>query len=93
MDIKSFTQRSKFILYYSLKPAWDTGDSTSKLNKLITNRILGGANNKTITTSFFFFHQVEEDVEKEENASVAGGIANWYNHSGNQSGGSSENWK
>ena len=24
---------------------------------------------------------------------IAGGIARWYNHSGNQSGGSSENWK
>jgi hypothetical protein len=34
-----------------------------------------------------------EDVEKEEHSSIAGGIANWYNHSGNQSGGSSENWK
>jgi hypothetical protein len=34
-----------------------------------------------------------KDVEKEEHSSIAGGIANWYNHSGNQSGGSSENWK
>jgi hypothetical protein len=32
-----------------------------------------------------------EDVEKEEHSSIAGGIANWYNHFGNQSGGSSEN--
>jgi hypothetical protein len=36
---------------------------------------------------------VGEDVEKEEHSSIAGGIANWYNHSGNQPGGSSENWK
>jgi hypothetical protein len=36
---------------------------------------------------------VGEDVEKEEHSSIAGGISNWYNHSGNQSGGSSENWK
>jgi hypothetical protein len=36
---------------------------------------------------------VAEDVEKEEHSSIAGGIENWYNHSGNQSGGSSENWK
>jgi hypothetical protein len=36
---------------------------------------------------------VGEDVEKEEHSSIAGGIANWYNHSGNQSGDSSENWK
>jgi hypothetical protein len=33
-----------------------------------------------------------EDVEKEEHSSIAGGIAGLYNHSGNQSGGSSENW-
>ena len=33
-----------------------------------------------------------EDVEKEEHSSIVGGIANYYNHSGNQSGGSSENW-
>jgi hypothetical protein len=34
---------------------------------------------------------VGKDVEKEEHSSIAGGIANWYNHSRNQSGGSSEN--
>jgi len=33
-----------------------------------------------------------EDVEKEEHSSIVGGIADWYNYSGNQSGGSSENW-
>jgi hypothetical protein len=33
---------------------------------------------------------VGEDVKKEENSSIAGGIANWYNHSGKQSGVSSE---
>jgi hypothetical protein len=31
-----------------------------------------------------------EDVEKEEHSSIVGGIASWYNHSGSQSGGSSE---
>jgi hypothetical protein len=31
-----------------------------------------------------------EDVEKEEHSSIVGGIAN---HSGNQPGDSSENWK
>ena len=35
---------------------------------------------------------VGEDVEKEEHSSIAGGIAGLYNHSGNQSGSSSENW-
>ena len=33
-----------------------------------------------------------EDVEKEEHSSTVGGIAGLYNHSGNRSGGSSENW-
>jgi hypothetical protein len=33
-----------------------------------------------------------KDVEKEEYSSIAGGIASLYNHAGNQSGGSSENW-
>jgi len=33
-----------------------------------------------------------EDVEKEEHSSIVGRVADWYNHSGNQSGGSSENW-
>jgi hypothetical protein len=34
-----------------------------------------------------------KDVEKEEHCSIAVGIANLYNHSGNQSDGFSENWK
>jgi hypothetical protein len=33
-----------------------------------------------------------EDVEKKEHSSITGGIASSYNHSGNQSGSSSENW-
>jgi hypothetical protein len=32
----------------------------------------------------------DEDVEEEEHSSMTDQIANWYNHSGNQSGGSSE---
>jgi hypothetical protein len=32
-----------------------------------------------------------KDVEK-EHSSISGGIASWYNHSGNQFGGSSVNW-
>jgi hypothetical protein len=31
-------------------------------------------------------------VEKEEHSSIVGGIASWYNHSGNQFDGSSVNW-
>jgi hypothetical protein len=34
-----------------------------------------------------------KDVEKEEHSSIVGGIASLYNHSGNQSSSSSENWK
>jgi hypothetical protein len=34
---------------------------------------------------------VGEDVEKEEHSPIAGGSENWYNHSGNPSGGSSGN--
>jgi hypothetical protein len=30
--------------------------------------------------------------EREEHSSIVGGIASWYNHSENQSGGSSKNW-
>jgi hypothetical protein len=33
-----------------------------------------------------------QDVEKEEHSSIVGGIASLYNHSGNQSGSSSEKW-
>jgi hypothetical protein len=33
-----------------------------------------------------------KDVEKEEHSSIVGEIASLYNHSGNQSGGSSKNW-
>jgi hypothetical protein len=34
-----------------------------------------------------------EDVKNKEHSSISGGIAKWYNHTWNQSGGSSENWK
>ena len=34
----------------------------------------------------------DEDVDKNEHPFIVAGIASWYNHSGNQSGGSSENW-
>jgi hypothetical protein len=33
-----------------------------------------------------------EDVEKEEHSSTSGGIAHWYNHSGNLFSSSSKNW-
>jgi hypothetical protein len=36
---------------------------------------------------------VGEDMEKDEHSSIAAGIANRYNNSGNQSGGYSDNYK
>jgi hypothetical protein len=36
---------------------------------------------------------IGEEVEKEKDSSIAGEIANWTNHSGNQSEASLENWK
>jgi hypothetical protein len=36
---------------------------------------------------------VGENVEKDERFSIAAGIANWYNPSGNQSESFSEYWK
>ena len=33
-----------------------------------------------------------KDAEKEEHFYTVGGVINWYNHSGNQSGVASENW-
>jgi hypothetical protein len=33
-----------------------------------------------------------KDVDKEKHSAIAGGIATWYNHPGNQFGSSSENW-
>ena len=35
---------------------------------------------------------VGEDAKKEAHFSTVGGVVNWYNHSGNQSGDSSDNW-
>jgi hypothetical protein len=32
----------------------------------------------------------DKDVEKEEQSYIVGGVTSWYNHSGNQSGSSSE---
>jgi hypothetical protein len=36
---------------------------------------------------------VGKNVKKEELSSITGRIAKWYNHSGNQYGNSSKNWK
>ena len=48
--------------------------------------LLRMANIKTQVTT-----DAGENVEKEEDYSIVGGMASWYNHSGKQSGGSSEN--
>jgi hypothetical protein len=53
-----------------------------------TSHRSGYLRSKTQVTTY-----IGEDMEKEEHSSIAGGIANWYNHSENQSGVSLENWK
>jgi hypothetical protein len=50
-------------------------------------------NPKNIKTKTSVTADAGKNVEKEEYSSIAVGIANWYNQSGNQSGGSSENCK
>jgi hypothetical protein len=76
-------------------------DALTEMFKVLSHQGNRNQNNPEIT-----LHQSEwqksktqvtahpgEDVEKEEQSSIAGGITDWYNHSGNRSGGSSENWK
>jgi hypothetical protein len=73
------------------------------LKKILTSSVIRETQIKT--TLRFYLTQSEwlrsktqvtsdavKDVEKEEHSSTIGGIANRYNHSGNQFGGSSENW-
>ena len=45
----------------------------------------------TFLSSLYIF-DISPLSEKEEHSSIVGGIASLYNHSGNQSGSSSENW-
>jgi hypothetical protein len=55
------------------------GDSTSHQSEWLRSKIQVTADDG-------------EDVEKKEHSSIVGGFASLYNHSGNQCGGSSENW-
>jgi hypothetical protein len=67
------------------------------LKKCSTSLVISEMQNPEIPphTSLRSKTQVTEDagkdVEKEVHSFIAGGITNWYNHSGNQSGSSSEN--
>jgi hypothetical protein len=76
-----------------------------KLSKKIRKGISSSSKEKSKTTLRFYLTPVRmakiknsvtthvcEDVEKKELSSTAGGIASWYNNSGNQSDSSSENW-
>lgn len=48
---------------------------------------------KLITKKIQVTAHAGKEVDKEEYSSIGGGIARWYNHSGNQLGGFSKNWK
>jgi hypothetical protein len=67
---------SLIIRVMQIKTKWD---STSHQSKWLRSKI-------QVT------EDAGEDVEKEGYSSIVDGIASWYNHSGNQSDGSSENW-
>jgi hypothetical protein len=45
-----------------------------------------------VILGFWFFYMKLRIALSEKHSSIAGGIASLYNHSGNQSDGSSENW-
>jgi hypothetical protein len=67
------------ILSHQGNATQNNSDSTSHQSKWLRS--------KTQVTAY-----AGKDVEKKEHSSIAGGIASCYNHSGNQFGGSSENW-
>jgi hypothetical protein len=58
----------------------------------ITFRMLSQHQSEWLRSKIQVTADAGEDVEKEEHSSIVGGITSLYNHSGNQSGGSSENW-
>jgi hypothetical protein len=76
--------------FLSSRPAWSTKfqDSQGYTEK----PCLGKTKTKTKKKKNQVTADAGEDVEKKEHSSIVGGIASWYSHSGNQSGGSSENW-
>ena len=60
----------------------DTQIDTQSLDAAMNEIVVTGELNESLG----------EDVKTEEHSSIVGGNAGLYNHSGNQSGGSSENW-
>jgi hypothetical protein len=58
-----------------------------KMDKLSTSHQSEWIRSKTQVTV-----DAGEVVKKEDNSAIAGGIASWYNHFGNQFCSSSENW-
>ena len=63
------------------------GNANQNNPEILPHTSKNGLKSKTQVTA-----DAGKDVEKEENSSITGGIASRYNHSRNQSGGSSENW-
>jgi hypothetical protein len=84
---REFSTEETQIAEKHLKNILSHQGSTNKNNPEILQHQSEWLRSKTRVTA-----NAGEDVEKEEHSSIAGGIANWYNHSGNQSSASSDNW-
>jgi hypothetical protein len=76
----------------SLKSGIRQGCPPSPYLLNIVLKVLGKAIRQKRRSKIQVTADAGEDVEKEEHSSIVGGIASWYNHSGNHSGSSSENW-
>jgi len=62
------------------------GNANQNNPEILPHTSQNGLNKKSQVTT-----DVDTDVEKEELSPIFGRMASWYNHSGNQSDGSSEN--
>jgi hypothetical protein len=77
---------------------WHESCRTEGIREKQGHKMCGGERSRAYHQSEWLRSKIQvtadagEDVKKEEHSSIVGGIASLYNHSGNQSGGSSEKW-